>query len=114
MKRFVTVASIVGSLLLASVAFGADGGKLGYIDMQKALNLSDSGKEAKEQLAAKVKKYQDEINAKQEELKKLKDDLEKQSVLLSEAARGTLRTPRTSFRPRTKSTLKRSSRKWSG
>ncbi len=87
MKRFVTVASIVGSMVLASVAFGADGGKLGYIDMQKALNLSESGKEAKEQLAAKVKKYQDEINTKQEELKKLKDDLEKQSVLLSEAAR---------------------------
>ena len=88
MKRFVTAASIVGSLVLASIAFGADAGKLGYIDMQKALNLSESGKEAKEQLAAKVKKYQDEINAKQEELKKLKDDLEKQSVLLSEAARG--------------------------
>jgi len=87
MKRFATVTCIVGSLMLASMAFGADGGKLGYIDMQKALNLSDSGKEAKEQLAAKVKKYQDEINVKQEELKKLKDDLEKQSVLLSETAR---------------------------
>lgn len=87
MKRIVAAAVVTLSLMAAS-AFGADGAKLGHIDMQKALNLSEAGKEAKEQLAARVKKYQDEINAKQEELKKLKDDLEKQSVLLSEAARG--------------------------
>ncbi|AJE03724.1 OmpH family outer membrane protein [Geobacter pickeringii] len=87
MKRIVAAAVVSLSLMAAPVAFGADGVKLGYIDMQKALNLSEAGKEAKEQLAAKVKKYQDEINGKQEELKKLKDDLEKQSVLLSEAAR---------------------------
>lgn len=87
MKRIVAAAVVALSLMAAPLAFGADGVKLGYIDMQKALNLSEAGKEAKEQLAAKVKKYQDEINGKQEELKKLKDDLEKQSVLLSEAAR---------------------------
>ena len=55
--------------------------------MQRALNSSEAGKEAKEQLAARVKKYQDEINIKQEEIKKLKDDLEKQGMLLSESAR---------------------------
>ena len=88
MKRIVAVAVVALSLMSAPAVFGAEGSRLGYIDMQKALNLSEAGKEAKEQLAAKVKKYQDEINTKQEELKKLKDDLEKQSVLLSEAARG--------------------------
>jgi outer membrane protein len=86
MKRIIA-ATVVTLSLMAVSAFGAEGGKLGFIDMQKALNLSESGKEAKEQLAAKVKKYQDEINVKQEELKKLKDDLEKQSVLLSDSAR---------------------------
>jgi outer membrane protein len=63
--------------------------KLGYIDMQRALNGSEAGKEAKEQLAARVKKYQDEINVKQEDLKRLKDELEKQGMLLSESARVT-------------------------
>ena len=87
MKRFVVAVTLMSAFMAASVASGADGSKLGYIDMQKALTNSDAGKEAKEQLAAKVKKYQEEINAKQEELKKLKDDLEKQSVLLSESAR---------------------------
>lgn len=85
MRRFV-LAGIIAGCFAASSAAAADV-KLGYIDMQKALNTSESGKEAKEQLAARVKKYQDEINVKQEEIKKLKEDLEKQGMLLSESAR---------------------------
>lgn len=85
MKRFF-LASILACCIAATPVFAADV-KLGYIDMQRALNSSEAGKEAKEQLAARVKKYQDEINAKQEEIKKLKDDLEKQGMLLSESAR---------------------------
>jgi outer membrane protein len=84
--RRLLLAGILACCLTATSAFAADV-KLGYIDMQRALNASEAGKEAKEQLAARVKKYQDEINAKQEEIKKLKDDLEKQGMLLSEASR---------------------------
>lgn len=85
MKKLV-LAAIAVICLAATSVFAADV-KLGYIDMQRALNGSEAGKEAKEQLAAKVKKYQDEINVKQDELKKLKDELEKQGMLLSESAR---------------------------
>lgn len=85
MRRLV-LAGIVAVCLAATSVFAADV-KLGYIDMQRALNGSEAGKEAKEQLAAKVKKYQDEINTKQDDLKKLKDELEKQGMLLSETAR---------------------------
>ncbi|MBC8019058.1 MAG: OmpH family outer membrane protein [Verrucomicrobia bacterium] len=85
MRRFL-LAGILACTIAATPVFAADV-KLGYIDMQRALNSSDAGKEAKEQLAARVKKYQDEINIKQEEIKKLKDDLEKQGMLLSESAR---------------------------
>lgn len=86
MKRIMSV--IVALLLFtAAASFAADGAKIGYVDVQKALMMSNAGKEAREQLAGKVKKYQDEINAKQEELRKLKDDLEKQGVLLSESKR---------------------------
>jgi outer membrane protein len=85
MKKLVLV-GIVAVYLAATSVFAADL-KLGYIDMQRALNGSEAGKEAKEQLAAKVKKYQDEINVKQDDLKKLKDELEKQGMLLSESAR---------------------------
>ncbi len=85
MKR-VILAGVVAACIASTSVFAADL-KLGYIDMQRALNGSEAGKEAKEQLAAKVKKYQDEINVKQEELKKLKEDLEKQSAVLSDSTR---------------------------
>ncbi|MSN26421.1 MAG: OmpH family outer membrane protein [Geobacter sp.] len=87
MKKFV-LAGVMALSMISTSVFAADV-KLGYIDMQRALNGSEAGKEAKEQLAAKVKKYQDEINVKQDELKKLKDELEKQGMLLSESARST-------------------------
>ena len=63
MKRCI-MAVILACCVAATPVFAADV-RLGYIDMQRALNASDAGKEAKEQLAARVKKYQDEINAKQ-------------------------------------------------
>jgi outer membrane protein len=85
MRRFL-LAGILACCITAAPAFAADL-KLGYIDMQRALNASEAGKEAKEQLAARVKKYQEEINTKQEDIKKLKDELEKQGMLLSESAR---------------------------
>lgn len=85
MKRAI-LAGILAVCLTSTTVFAADQ-KLGYIDMQRAINSSEAGKEAKEQLAAKVKKYQDEINVKQEDLKKLKEDLEKQGMLLSDSAR---------------------------
>lgn len=85
MKRLVQVAVIAGCIA-AGTAFAAET-KIGFIDMQRAINTSEAGKEAKEQLAARLKKYQDEINVKQDDLKRLKEELEKQGMLLSESAR---------------------------
>lgn len=85
MKRIILV-GLVAACLVSTSVFAADL-KLGYIDMQRALTTSEAGKEAKEQLATKVKKFQDEINVKQEDLKKLKDELEKQGMLLSDSSR---------------------------
>lgn len=85
MKRSLLAAMMMA--LVASTSVHAAETKLGYIDMQRALNGSEAGKEAKEQLATRVKKYQDEINVKQDDLKRLKDELEKQGMLLSETAR---------------------------
>ncbi len=87
MKRIVTALALVCVLGIASAA-SAEGVKLGFVDVQKVLLLSEAGKEAKEQLSLRANKYEGEKNAREEELKKLKADLEKQSVLLSEAARG--------------------------
>jgi|APIni6443716594_1056825.scaffolds.fasta_scaffold553007_1 outer membrane protein len=85
MKRIITMSMTVLLTLAFAAGICSAEAKFGYVDVQKALNLSDAGKEAKEQLSGKVKKYQDEINVKQEELKKLKDELERQGVILSDS-----------------------------
>lgn len=85
MRRFILTA-LLTACITSTTAFAADL-KLGYIDMQRAINTSEAGKEAKEQLAARLKKYQDEINAKQDELKRLKEELEKQGAFLNDSTR---------------------------
>lgn len=87
MNKFVVALILTVLVPLAVPAAAAD--KLGSIDMQKILLLSDAGKDAKEQLSIKAAKYEAEKNVKEEDLKKLKGELEKQSVLLSESARVT-------------------------
>jgi outer membrane protein len=61
--------------------------KIAYVDLQKALNLSKAGVQAKNEIAAQVKKYEDEFKIKQESLQKMKTELEKQAVLLSDSAK---------------------------
>lgn len=87
MKGIITVLAISLAIAIPAGCFAADVVKLGYVDIQKVLNLSGAGKDAKDQLTAKVKKYQEEINRKQEEMKKMKDVIEKQGQLLSESVK---------------------------
>jgi outer membrane protein len=77
------------SLALASSALAAGEAKLGSVDVQKILILSDAGKKAKGQLDMKARKAEKEKNSREDELNKLKTELEKQSVLLSERERST-------------------------
>jgi outer membrane protein len=74
-------------LSFPNLALGDNPKEIGYVDLQKALNTSISGKEARKNFSNKVKKTQNLLEAKQKELKELKDSLEKQSFILSEDAR---------------------------
>ena len=86
MKKILLAVSMV---LLASVAFCADKTvKIGYIDLQKALNESDTGKEAKVTFNKRVEELQKVLDEKQNELKKLQEEMEKQKGLLTPEARG--------------------------
>ncbi len=91
MKQFVVLMLVCFALIASPALFAspveAQDQKIGYVDLQKALNLSASGKAAKEKIKAKVQGYDAEVQQRQEELKKLKEDLEKQAMLLSEEAR---------------------------
>lgn len=83
MKKIVV--ALIALLLLAAPALAET--KIAYVDLQKALNLSKAGVQAKSEIAAQVKKYEEEFKSKQEELQKLKSELEKQAVLLSDSAK---------------------------
>ena len=79
------IVTLIAVLLLAAPALAET--KIAYVDLQKALNLSKSGVEAKQQIGVQVKSYEAEFKAKQDDLLKLKEELEKQAVLLSDSAK---------------------------
>lgn len=56
----------------------------GYIDMQKAIQSTSSGKKAKQELESEFNKKKDSLKKKEDELKKMKDDFEKKAAVLSD------------------------------
>ncbi|MDT8419571.1 MAG: OmpH family outer membrane protein [Desulfuromonadales bacterium] len=78
-------------LTLIALAFTASSvlaaGGIAYVDLQKALNTSNAGVAAKQEISEQVKKYEVIVKEKQDALLTLKDEIEKQSVLLSEDAK---------------------------
>ncbi|NJD56996.1 MAG: OmpH family outer membrane protein [Nitrospirae bacterium] len=63
--------------------------KIGYVDLVKALNESESGKKAKTDLEFLIKTKQTSIDEKGKAIEKAKADLEKQASVLSAEARKT-------------------------
>ncbi|MGE5189822.1 MAG: OmpH family outer membrane protein [Gemmatimonadota bacterium] len=72
--------------LAALTAFGgvafAEGIKVAVIDVNKVLNESKAGKDAKQKMEARYEELKKKIDAKNEEAKKMKEDLDKQKILL--------------------------------
>ena len=61
--------------------------KIGTVDIQKAINECNAGKEAKKEITKDFEKFQRTIAEKQKELQTLKESLEKQAPMLSQDAR---------------------------
>ena len=68
-------------LLSTSAAF-AEESKIGYVDMQRALNETDDGRKAKEKLKKDFDQKQKELDEQQAALKKDIEDLDKKRTLL--------------------------------
>lgn len=77
---------LVAILLCAALPVGAADVKIGVIDLQRALNVSEAGQAARARIAGKAGDYQKTIQGRQEELKKLQAEFEKQKMLLSKEA----------------------------
>ena len=75
--------------LLCTLAAGARADmKLGYVDLQRALNESDAGKSAKERFKVQVDRLQVDLKKKKDALDSMKEQLEKKaSVMKPEEAR---------------------------
>jgi outer membrane protein len=76
-------------LLFANSAF-ADALKIGYVDLQRALNESEAGKKAKEEFKGQVDKLQASLKKKKDAIDSLKEQLEKKSLVMKDEERGNL------------------------
>lgn len=77
---------IAALMMVGSLAQAADM-KLGYIDMNKALQETAAGKKAKGELEKEFKAKKDELQKKQADLKKMGEDFEKKRAVLSDDVR---------------------------
>jgi len=86
-KKFtrILVLVIIGGLFTGRV-YSADI-KIGWVDLQKAANECNAGKEAKKALTEEAEKLQRLINEKQKELQQMKESLEKQGMMLTPEVR---------------------------
>ncbi len=62
--------------------------KIAYVDIQKAVNDSNAGKDAKKAITKDIEKFQRLAADKQKELQTLKESLDKQALMLTPDARG--------------------------
>jgi outer membrane protein len=78
----VTRLVVMAALLLSASSALAEDFKLGYVDMQRALNETDDGKKAKASLKKVFDQKQKELDEQQAALKKDIEDLDKKRTLL--------------------------------
>ena len=86
MKKLQIMLAFVLAIALSGTAMAAEV-KLGYVNLQRALNECSAGKEAVVELEAETKKRQEQVDIKQEELKKLNEEIEKKRAVWSEDMR---------------------------
>ena len=74
-------------LHLASSVSLAESLKIGYVDLQRALNQSSTGKTALEKLKKDIEKENVILKEREEEIKKLEEELSKQGFMMKESER---------------------------
>lgn len=90
MKTMKCVAKYLPGLVLAGVFVGAaqaNEQKIGYVDMQKAIQETSTGKKAKKDLEKEFNAKKAELQKKEADLKKMDEDLRKKAAALSDDAK---------------------------
>src|SRR3954463_2183193 len=86
MTRNTTILGLLACFVLSSVSALADV-KIGFIDMQKAIQETAAGKKAKKELEDEFNKKKKELEKKEADIKKMGEDFEKRSMAMNEDAR---------------------------
>jgi outer membrane protein len=81
--------TILGLMLASFMSFAAHAAeiKIGYIDMQKAIQETAAGKKAKKELEDEFNKKKKDLEKKEADIKKMHEDFEKRSMAMNEEAR---------------------------
>ena len=89
MKKLYGITILLAVLLSPIMVFGqaAQTTKIGYIDLQRVMLESEKGKEAKKGLMDEADKLKKNLDQRQGEIQKLKDELERQSATITPEAR---------------------------
>lgn len=87
-----TIARLFTALFVFGLFFGASASataqvKIGYVDLQRALNEVDEGKAAKKKLQSDFAQKQKALDGSQQEVKRLKEELESNPMLSDEIKR---------------------------
>lgn len=77
-------------LLLPAVGWAENNVKLGFIDIQRAISESESGKKARDRFQAQVKKAEADLMKEKQEMERMKSEFEKKGPLLKEEERRNL------------------------
>ena len=86
-RRWLGVVAAAG-MLMASESGAADSPvKVGVVDIQAVIAQSKEGQTARDKVAAEAAEKQKEISAKEAEIKQMDAELQKQSPILSDAAK---------------------------
>jgi len=76
--------TLAATILLAIPSLGcAEDVRFGVVDMARVLELSEAGKKAREELSAQIEAAESDIVERQEELLALKEEIERQAMMLS-------------------------------
>jgi outer membrane protein len=83
------MAAVTLLALLAAIPASAEV-KLAYVDVQRALNECEAGKAAKADFRVKVQKVEQNLQSEENEVARLKDELEKKGMLMKPEQRQSL------------------------
>lgn len=87
MNPMTTIAFVVSALVLNAGISRAEDMKVGIVDLQRAIQTSETGKKAKSQLEEAFNKKKKELQAEEANLKKLQEEFQKKQSALSDSAK---------------------------